>query len=159
MDVITSPVPEAAGEPSVLTALPTRDERMPLPHWIWPLLGGVLVVGLLIGAMANPWRAPVEPAEPSLADTLQWMFTATLTYEATTSEGEAIPPPAERAEVREVEILDPVSGPVLVITELSDGSRSELVPFEIETSRQGRAWSVSAVPITDQEPPPTRPGS
>jgi hypothetical protein len=86
------------------------------------------------------------------------MFTATLTYEATTPEGEAIPPPAERVEVREVQILDPVAGPVLVIAELAEGSGSELVPFEIETSRRGRAWNVSAVPITDA-PPTSPPGS
>ncbi len=151
MDVITAPVPEPEPEPEAhLSSLPTPVRASGLPRpWAFAAIGLAFVLGFTVGAVASPWRS-TEPGPPSLPETLEWMFTASLTYAATTEDGAEIPPPANSVTIREVEVLDPVKGPVLAIVELDHLTSREIVAYEITTKRTGRSWSVEAIPIADR---------
>ena len=151
MEVITAPVPEPEPEPEPrLTSLPTPGRGSSLPtRWALAAAGLAFLLGLTAGAVVSPWRS-AEPGPPSLPEPLEWLFTASLTYAATTEEGIEIPPPANSVTIREVEVLDPVKGPVLAIVELDHQTSREIVAYEITTKRTGRSWSVEAIPIADQ---------
>ncbi len=152
MDVITAPTPDPETEPPHAMLPSPTDRPALLPWWAWTTTAVALIVGLAIGGLLSPWRSAPQPAAPSLAETLEWMFTASLTYAATTEDGVEIPPPANAVAVREVEVLDPVRGPILAIVELDHQTTSEVVAYEITTRRTGRAWTVDATPLGDQRP-------
>jgi len=148
MDVITTPSPSEDVAPNPVTGLPSPAARHRLSdHWIWAIGAACLVVGIVLGAMTMSALQSGEAAAPDLDATLEWMFTASLTYSAVTEDGQDIPPPARSVEVREIEILDPVRGPILAIVSLDHTASTEVVAYEIATSRQGRSWTVEAVPL------------
>ena len=158
IDVITAPTPETATEDPAVATIPSpiRDPQS-LGWWTWLILLATLLVGVGTGLVVSSATRTDTPVGPDLEATLDWMFTASLTYAATTDDGLSIPPPAEGVEIREVEILDPVRGPILAIVELDHGGSSEVVAYEVTTWREGRAWSVGATPLG--EPGVTRPES
>ncbi len=143
MDVITAPVPEPEPEPAPRIAdLPRPSREFNLQgRWAFAAIGFAFILGLAVGAITGPWRS-AEPAPPSLPETLEWMFTASLTYAAITVDGIEIPPPANSVTIREIEVLDPVKGPILAIVELDHLTSSEVVAYEITTKRTGRSWTV-----------------
>jgi hypothetical protein len=152
MDVIAAPIPET-GADGPITSLPPPigDTR---PWWLWVGLVGALTLGMVIGWLAATSSQPDQPAPIDLTSTLDWMFSASLTYSAVTEEGLEIPPPAQTVRVREVDILDPVRGPILAIVDLDQGGSVDTVAYEITTRRSGRAWSVEATPLADTLTPP-----
>lgn len=152
MDVISVPLPEPPEPRPIARLLPSEPGSTRLAI----AAAALVLAGLASGWLAGRATAPVTSAPPDIEATLQWMFSASLTYSAVTEDGLTVPPPADRIRLREVDVLDPVRGPILAVAELESDGRTQTVPYEVTTRRDGRAWVVEAIPLTGEI---NRPGS
>lgn len=152
MSAIVTPIPEPLPAPDVpeLSAEPGRS------RYFRPVAAAV-VLGLLALATIFAWeRAASDPSPSSatdpLAASLQWMFDATLTYPGTSRDGVPSPPPFDEFSVQSVTIIDPASGPILVVGRATkpDGTVDD-VTYRIVVIRTGDGWAIEAGRLTAAE--------
>lgn len=144
MSAIVTPIPEPLPAPDVpeLSAEPSRS------RYFRPVAAAV-VLTLLALATIVAWERLAPDPSPSAMDpsaaSLQWMFEATLTYPGASRNGGASPPPFDEFSVQAVTIVDPASGPILVVGRATqpDGTVED-VTYRIEVIRTGDGWAVEA---------------
>lgn len=139
---ISVPAPD---RPPVLTPLETGTSEPSRPSaWrkaVTPI--GIAAVAFTLGWLARP-NTPVPPARPDVAATLAWMFDAALAHAGSDSDGAPQPPAVGTVAVRQVETIDPATGPLLALVAL-DGQPAA---YEIAVERRGLDWTVRALQLT-----------
>jgi hypothetical protein len=141
MNAIASPIPEPLppAEPPVIASEPTRDH-----HRIW--WATALVVALAVGTAALwlPRNGSTPATEDPLADRLEWMFDATLTFPGMGPDG-VLEAPFSAVDIETVIVVDESAGPMVAtgIATLADGTRQQIV-YELTVTRSDDGWSVRA---------------
>ena len=142
MQAITAPQPEGSVRFRPVPAIEPTPTGRTWPRWL--LIALAVVAAFLAGALST---RPVDvPVSSDAESTLQWMFEAALTYEATTVDGEFAPPATSKVTLEHIEIVDPYRGPILATVSDADGNLSA---YEIIVERKDLDWNVKATQLSE----------